>query len=64
MQCVTAGQLKQAVAGPVLSGYFPNVHEVHCELMAVLQVTAEVQKETGVQRGHVSAVAGSTPWSR
>jgi hypothetical protein len=33
---------------------------VHCESVAVVQVTAEVQKSTGVQLGHESAVPFNT----
>ena len=51
----TTGQSAHVVAGPLLSGYRPKSHAVHCEVVAIVQVSGEVQWLTGVQIGQVSA---------
>jgi hypothetical protein len=48
-QPATAEQGTQAEAGPLLSSHIPLPHCVHCEFVALEQVSVLVQPGTGVQ---------------
>jgi len=60
-QWAIAGHVAHTVAGFVLSGYWPNTHALHRELVAAVHVSGEVQPETAVHGRHT---LGTTELSR
>ena len=55
VQFGTAVHGRQTLAGPLLSSQKPDAHSVHCEVVALEHVTAEMQWSTPGHSGHESA---------